>query len=62
VRILLHDVEDQFMWAGGDSSGHISVKFFILPSQTQSGKTTFLVGVRTSGTRKYHKRSSFSPG
>jgi hypothetical protein len=26
--IFLHDVEDQFMWAGGDSSGHISVKIF----------------------------------
>jgi hypothetical protein len=24
--IYLHDVEDQFLWAGGDSLGHISVK------------------------------------
>jgi len=26
VRIYPHDVEDQFLWAGGDNSGHISVK------------------------------------
>jgi hypothetical protein len=26
VGIYLHDVEDQFLWAGGDSLGHISVK------------------------------------
>lgn len=26
VGIQLHDVEDQFIWSGEDSSGHISVK------------------------------------